>query len=240
MVICLVHLFSVNFVGANIHKSDGNDWYANDAMKLAYMKQINLDIFWSREPSTVQNTYLTLKRSKKCSEEIGLKPIVLNVGPWPVADNCGLQVAIEMVRMSQGRGRNSTKYVQFDTIRKVRSAYSNVFDSDPDRCLDNRKLRSDRGQTFNFVKSDTDSKLFSMFMRGCEKHMGRFVKQDCGMSNDLLHAILSNYEAEFDDKVTTDDRKRFNLICGAVIVILWGGALRGGEVLMLESSEFIK
>ena len=184
---------------ANIHKSDGNDWYANDAMKLAYMKQVNLDIFWSREPSTVQNTYLTLKRSKKCSEEIGFQPIVLNVGPWPVADNCGFQVAIEMIRMSQGKGRNSTKYVQFDTIRKVRSAYSNVFDSGPDRCLDNRKLRSDRGQTFNFVKSDTDSKLFSMFMRGCEMRMGRFVKQDCGMSNDLLHAILSNYEAEFDD-----------------------------------------
>jgi hypothetical protein len=225
---------------ANIHEKDCNHWYASDTRQLAYMRQVNLDIFWSREPSTVQNTLSTLRRAKKCSEDIGLPPINIKVGPWPINDKCGFQIAIEMIKMSQGKGRNSESYIQYDSIRKVRSAYANVFESGPVRCSDNRKMKSDKGQISHFVNGDTDSKLFSMFMKGCEKRMGRFVKQDCGISNDMLKVILSMYENEFDDVDTTADRKRFILICGAAFVILWGGALRGGEVMMIESTELIK
>ena len=224
----------------NIHNMDSNDWYVGDARKLAYMRQVNLDIFWSREPATVYNTLSTLRRAKQCSEDIGLKPINLKVGPWPVGDNCGFQVAIEMLKMSQGKGKNSPDYIQYDSIRKIRSAYSNVFESGPSRCGDNRKLKTDKGQMLHFVNGDTDSKLFGMFMRGCEKRMGRYVKQDCGMSNDLLISILTNYEDEFDNPITTQARKRFMLICGAAFVTLWGGALQGGEIMMLEASELIK
>ena len=104
---------------ANIHEKDSNDWYASDSRKLAYMRQVNLDVFWSREPSTVQNTLSTLKRAKQCSEDIGLPPINLKVGPWPIGDNCGFQIAIEMIKMSQGKGRNSAKYIQYDSIEKL-------------------------------------------------------------------------------------------------------------------------
>ena len=224
----------------NINKVESNDWYTSDTRVLAYMRQVNLDMFWSREPSTVSNTLSTLKRAKNCSEEIGMKPINLQVGPWPIADNVGFQVAIEMIKHSQGKGRNSSKYIQFDSIRKIRSAYSNVFESGPSRCIDNRKLRSDKGQMMHFVSGDTDSKLFGMFVKGCEKRMGRYVKQDCGMTNELLHAILDRYDKEFDDNRTSLSRKRFMLICGAVFVTLWGGALRGGEIMMMEASELIK
>ena len=224
----------------NIKKIESNDWYTSDSRILAYIRQVNLDIFWSREPSTVYNTLSTLKRAKACSEQIGLQPINLKVGPWPIADNCGFQVAIEMIKHSQGKGRNSSNYIQFDSIRKIRSAYSNVFESGPARCLDNRKLRSDKGQMMHFVNGDTDSKLFSMFMKGCERRMGRYVKQDVGITNELLHAILNQYDREFDDKLTSLSRKRFMLICGAAFVTLWGGALRGGEIMMMEASELIK
>ena len=223
----------------NLHKMDCNEWYASDARKLAYMRQVNLDIFWSREPSTVYNTLSTLRRAKQFSEELGFDPINLKVGPWPIEDNVGFQIAIEMIKMSQGKGRNSTKYIQYDSIRKIRSAYANLYESGPDRCRDNRKLKSDRGQMLHFVSGETDSKLFSMFMKGCEKRMGRFVKQDCGISNDIMLAILDMYDKEFDESITTAGRKRFMLICGAAFVILWGGALRGGEIMMMEATELI-
>jgi len=35
-------------------------------------------------------------------------------------------------------------------------------------------------------------------------------------------------------------RKRFFVMCAGTFVILWAGALRGGEVFMLEASEFVK
>ena len=225
---------------ANMHQSDANPWFAEDARKMAYIRRVNLDVMWSREPSTVISTYNTLNKARKFSEELGLKPIDVKVGPWPVADTCGFQVAVEMLRHSQRSGRNNANYVQFDSIRKARSAYSNAYDSSPIRCLDNRKLKSDRGQMMAFVSGPTDSKLFSMFMLGCDKRMGRLVKQDLGLSLDMLVAILDIYDEELNDEHITNDRKRLIIMCGSAFVILWAGALRGGEIFLLEASELVR
>ena len=89
---------------ANITKKDANHWFSDDVRKLAFIRRVNLDVMWSREPSTVANSFSTLLRAKKDSEDLGFKPQTINLGPWPVADTCGFQVAIEMLRHSQGKG----------------------------------------------------------------------------------------------------------------------------------------
>jgi predicted Zn-ribbon and HTH transcriptional regulator len=225
---------------ANIQHREANDWYPSDARQLAYIRRVNLDIFWSREPSTVASTHNTITRARKCSEDLGLEPIKIHLGPWPVADTCGFQVAIEMLKHSQGQGKNDASYIQYDSIRKARSAYSNVFEGGPVRCLDNRKLKTEKGQMLSFVSGPTDSKLFSMFMMGCEKRMGRFVKQDVGISLPVLQEMLNLYDEELKNVNVSLDRKRSVIVCAAAFVILWAGALRGGEVFMLEASELVK
>jgi hypothetical protein len=225
---------------SNITKKEANDWYPDDARKLAYIRRVNLDIMWSREPATVASTLNNLLKAKKCSEELGFEPQILKFGPWPIADTCGFQTALEMLKHSQGKGKNVASYIQFDSIRKTRSAYANAFDSSPNRCMDNRRLRSDKGQFMSFVNAPTDSKLFTMFMLGCEKRMGRFVKQDLGMSLPMLLGILGMYEGELADPEVSHERKRWVIICGAAFVILWGGALRGGEIFLLEASELLR
>jgi hypothetical protein len=225
---------------ANISHRDANDWFAEDARKLAYIRRVNLDVMWAREPATVLSTYNTLKKAKKASEELGFEHVKIQVGPWPVKDTCGFQIAIEMLRQSQGKGRNDASYVQFDSIRKTRSAYANAYSGGPVRCMDNRRLRSDKGQMMAFVSGPTDSQLFTMFMSGCEKRMGRMVKQDLGISIEMLRAMLEEYEKELEDAEVGIGRKRFIVVCAAAFVILWAGALRGGEVFLLEASEFVK
>ena len=221
-------------------KAEANDWYPNDARILAYIRRVNLDVMWSREPSTVASTLNALDRAKRSSEELGLTPQVIKLGPWPIGDTCGFQTAIEMLKHSQGKGKNSDKYIQFDSIRKTCSAYANAYESSPDRCLDNRKLRTDKGQLMSFVKGPTDSKLFSMFMLGCEKRMGRFVKQDLGISFKMLEAMLELYEQELITDSVSKSRKRWVIICASAFVILWAGALRGGEIYMMEASELVR
>ena len=223
-----------------MHKAEANPWFPEDARKLAYIRRVNLDIMWAREPSTVRNTLTTLNKARKFSEELGFSPVSIHTGPWPVADTCGFQIAIEMIRYSQSEGKNDKSYVQFDSIRKIRSAYANVYDSGPSRCLDNRRLKSDRGSVMSFVNGNTDSKLFTQFMAGCEKRMGRLVKQDLGISLDMLQAILKSLDTELKDDNVSVERKRFIIICGAAFVILWAGALRGGEVFLMEASELVK
>ena len=224
----------------NITKRVARDIFDSDARLLAYIRRVNLDLFWSREPSTVANTMRALSKAKTLSDELGLPPVQLTVGPWPVVDTCGFQIAIEILKSSQRPGRNDSTYTQFDSIRKLRSAYLTIYDSSPARCLENGCLKNDRGQISYFIDSPTQSKLFTMFMHGCEKRMGRMVKQDMGLSFDMLVSLLRLYEEELAEGGTTEERKRMIVLCAGAFTVLFAGALRGGEVFMLEASEFVK
>ena len=94
---------------------------------------------------------------------------------------------------------------------------------------------------FSLLDSPTQSRLFTMFMQGCEQRMGRFVKQDMGLSLVmLLEIVLTLYEVELNRDEVEADRKRVIIIFAGAFVILFACALRGGEVLMLEVSEFVK
>ena len=62
--------------------------------------------------------------------------------------------------------------------------------------------------------------------------MGRLVKQNRGISVELLLAILADYEDELSDLAISQVRQRE--------VILAGSALRGGEVFLLEASDLIR
>jgi hypothetical protein len=211
-----------------------------DIRLLGYIRRVNLDIMWSKEPLTVGNTLRLLEKGKKMSAELGLPPVSITVGPWPVQDKCGFQVAIEILRASQMPGKNSSAYSQFDSIRKIRSAYLTAFEASPERCLENACLKSEKGQISTLLNSETQSKLFYMFMQGCEKRMGRLVKQDIGMSGGMMKAMLEIYENEIRSEDVSRERKRFIIVCASAFAILFTGALRGGEVFMIEASELVR
>ena len=112
------------------------------------------------------------------------------MGPWPVVDTCGFQIAIEILRSSQTPGRNDSSYTQFDSVRKLRAACLMTYKSSPARCLNNLSFVSGKGQFSVMMNSKIQSKLFVKFMKGCEKRIGRLVKQDLGISSYSLHAYL--------------------------------------------------
>jgi hypothetical protein len=169
-----------------------------------------------------------------------MEPLTVSRGPWPVGDPVGFQVAIETLRASQEKGRNDVGYVQFDTIRKLRAGYSNAYESSPAAVLDPISFKGDHGKTFHFSRSPLDSLLFRKFMLGLEKRMGRLVYQDLAISVDLLLEILKEYELELLDKDVIWSRKRRVIMTGAAFVVLFAGALRGGEVLLMECSELCR
>ena len=106
--------------------------------------------------------------------------------------------------------------------------------------MNNDTFRTDRGLHLTLVSSSTQSKLFVMFMKGCERRMGRLVKQNVGISLELLRELLLRLEEGLMDENVTEQRKRELVVGGVAFVILWVGALRGGEVLLLEASELVK
>ena len=224
----------------NLNLRCPNEFFPADARLMSYIRRVNLDMFWSKEGSTVGATYRALKKARGLSEQLGLTPVRIVVGPWPLGDTVGFQIALEILRASKLPGRNDTMYTQFDSIRKIRSAYMNVLECDPSRGLDNKTLKTDKGQMLTQLNSCTQSKLFCMFMKGCEKRMGRFVKQDLGLSFEVLMEILRRFNMELALDTVNYERKRLLVVGGAAFVILWAAALRGGEVLLVEASELVK
>ena len=72
-----------------------------DRLLMAYIRRANLDIMWSREESTVRNTLTQFKKGRDLSMELGMRPVPVSLGPWPLEDNQGFQVALEILRASQ-------------------------------------------------------------------------------------------------------------------------------------------
>ena len=114
---------------------------------------------WSSERSVVKAAWKNLVKGENISAEFGLPPVDIPVGPWPVADTCGFQIAIEILRALQNPGRNDASYTQFNSARKLRSAYLTAYESGPERCLDNFSFISGEGQFSAVINSKTQLKL---------------------------------------------------------------------------------
>ena len=179
----------------NIHKRMPNEEFPSDAQLMCYIRRVNLDMFWSREPATVNSTLRSLLKGRQMSQQLGLPPVQLKMGPWPMSDTIGFQIALEILKASKLPGKNDATYSQFDTIRKVRTGYVNSIECEPLRVLNTLTFKNEKGQFFTPINSPTQSKLFTMFMQGCEKRMGRYVKQNIGLSLPTLQEILQRFEA---------------------------------------------
>ena len=96
-----------------------------DDLLLRCIRRANLDTFWSRATSTVANNIRLVEKQIKLSATVGLDGPFEQWGVLPNHYHCGYEVAINMLLYSMQKGRYNDEYVQFDTIRKLRSAYSN-------------------------------------------------------------------------------------------------------------------
>lgn len=225
--------------GVNLTGRELSQFNQRDKTLMSYIRRVNLDMMWSKEPSTVSSTMNNLVKARKNSARLGLDPVVIPQGPWELKDNAGMQIAIEILIQSQGKGRNATGYQQFDSIRKIRSSYSNAIRGSAVGAIDT-KLKTNRGVTFGFVGGPTESILFEMFMLGLRKRMGKVTCQNLGISFEVLSKLLELYDEELASEDIGKDRFREIIVFGAAFVILYAAALRGNEVFFMERSELVR
>ena len=70
--------------------------------------------------------------------------------------------------------------------------------------------------------------------------MGRLVIQERGISIEMMLGVMDILENDLGARDMDAGRKRDIIVAGAALVILYGGALRGGEIFLLEASELLK
>ena len=70
--------------------------------------------------------------------------------------------------------------------------------------------------------------------------MGRLVVQELGFMVEVVLKLLEEWDKELESDEVSVERKRDLSVAGGAFVVLVGGALRGGEVLLLEVSELVQ
>jgi hypothetical protein len=98
-----------------------------DLELLKCLRQVNLDAFWSREPSTVSQNLGKINRAQKIAYELGMSNTPLpNLGPRKLEDEFGAGADAIMVKHSMDTGVTDST-VQFETLRNMKSAFVNLY-----------------------------------------------------------------------------------------------------------------
>jgi hypothetical protein len=138
-------------------------------------------------------------------------------GPFPVEDSFGLRTAIAMLVKSLEPGRHAKTHQQFETIRKLRASYSNMYmlSKSGVGCL-----RTFGGETAKLSLTDlpTNSSWFEHFAQGCLRRMGQDVRQDWAIPVDTIHALLRALDREWGRALDWSHRHLIASV-GAYIVI---------------------
>ena len=104
-----------------------------DKLLLTCLRRENLDAKWTREPSTVDANRREINRAIEISDLVGMDPGFNPLGPYPDEDIQVITVAVQMLIRSLDPGKYAD-YSQFETIRKLRSSYSNAYLATADAC----------------------------------------------------------------------------------------------------------
>jgi len=222
----------------NIYQRDPVKNALSDQNMLGYIRRINLDALWAREPSTVKANAGTVRKGLLIALQAGMPPPYVPLGPFPVRDTLGYGVAVQMLVASRGKGKYAD-YTQFQTIRKLRSAYSNLYEASAMGARDTLSLVSSVAMnTGQMTACPTQSSWFTRFSLGCRKRMGQIVKQDLGISIEVFMALLDEFRIRIDE--AEGDEKAELISVNAYTVLSYCGSLRGNEGFMLDLDALIR
>jgi hypothetical protein len=151
----------------------------------------------------------------------------------PVADITGHRAAIQMLLYSLEEGKYSKDYKQFETIRKLRSAFSNVWGaSSRGTCFNISNGMEDKHKQ-QLTQCPTDSEWFSRFNLGCKKRMGQDVRPQLGLSIGVMLEYMARLVRRLQDATSEGER---DLVCSVATysVLTYASSLRGNEGFLLD------
>jgi len=199
-----------------------------DTALLCCIRRVNLDAVWGRESSTVANSLRGAVQLVQQWAKVGLEPTFPALGPYPVADTFGFSVAIGMVLKSMEPGRYDA-YQQYETIRKLRAAYSNLYMASREGSNSLRSFGGDRVKHY-LTDSPTQSLFFERFSQGCVRRMGQEVRQDWAITLPAMHALLEILKEDWGQGLN----RELTAMVGAYAVIAFAGSFRGNEVFLAD------
>jgi hypothetical protein len=138
-----------------------------------------------------------------------------------------------MLLESLKEGRYFKDHKQFDSVRKLRSAFRNVWGASVEEASMNFYLGFDDKKKQTISSCPTLSDWFSRFALGCKKRMGQDVRPQLGLSIEAMHAFMTELEAKFLNERCEADRSLI-INAGAYAILTFCCSLRGNETFLLD------
>lgn len=207
---------------------------AQDQLLLGCIRRVVLDSFWSRARTTVERHAGKIDQCLALSKTVGLSGPYLEPGPLPPYDHCGYEVAIQMVLQSRAPGKYSSSYQQWDTIRKIRSCFSNQVRASGVANATALSISDLDGKNYQRIGEDSCAALwFQRFLTGCKRRMGQDWRPDRAISHQQMSHLLATVENRIQNSISAEERARW-IFAGTYFAACYVASLRGPEGLLME------
>ena len=141
----------------------------------------------SREPGTVEATRRDTRKFTMIESQLGLYSVLPMMEPFSVGYPQCMGIAVYMLRRSLDKGRYQPT-LQFEIVRKMRSAYSNVWHASRYTLTTSVMTRDARN---TYVTSCPSSSLwFERFIVGIHKRMEDKDHQDKAVTLEVIHKLM--------------------------------------------------
>ena len=197
------------------------------------IRRANLDAFWSRSRGTVYSNANWFKKTLSLSSQFGLRKPFPPVCAMPVEDITGHGVAVVELMASLQPGKYHEDHCQFDTVRKIRSTYSNVWGASRHGTLENiTTLSGDDKNRHTFTRCPTNTDWFAKFSNGMRKRMGQDTRPQFGISIQVMIELARRLEYEW---LNSSPPPRDDILGACTYAHLcYCGSLRGNEGFQLD------
>jgi hypothetical protein len=138
-----------------------------------------------------------------------------------------------MLLHSRRPGRYSQNYTQFDTIRKLRSSFSNHCRASAKSNRVSLALGDQKGRYQRFSADPCASFWFYRFIEGARHRMGQDWRPNKALVIDLLLLLLEAVELKIREAVSLQDENRW-LVFHAFLVVCYTVSLQGCEGFLLD------
>jgi hypothetical protein len=215
----------------NIHGTASRRGDVKDILCMLVLRRAILDSFWGRERATVDANRGEAARYIQAAGVMGVVRPYPRRGPFPIRDEWGMTTAMVLLLRSREKGRNA-EFVQYKTIRKVRSHFSNFIHTTPGGVGD--MFISSDNVVNGISRSRTNTLWFKRFMKGCHSRMGDIWCPDRPLT--MREAVLSQEMLEEDWRIFEHDSIGLlkAALTGLMITSGLGGGMRGEGLVRVD------
>ena len=198
-----------------------------DNFNLALIRRANLDMFWSRETTTVSGVRGQLKDILDQCRSYGRMVPLEPMEAWEVGDKQGMGLMLCMLDKSLRKGRNSD-YTQFNSCRTLRSAVSNVYSATAQAAKLRYSLKNAQG-VMHLEEGNTQTVFLERAVAGMKARMPQATRRNLPFSSKMINFLLEHLEVTWFNVEDSDEGRRLALMTAAYLCVTYGYSLRGNE-----------